>query len=46
MTVGLNWFLNPNMKIQCNYMLAQRDGQQGQGNGNFDGFGVRAAIDF
>ncbi len=46
MTVGLNWFLNPNMKIQWNYMLAHRDGQQGQGNGNFDGFGVRAAIDF
>ena len=46
MTVGLNWFLNPNMKIQWNYILAQRDGQQGQGNGNFDGFGVRAAIDF
>ena len=46
MTAALNWFLNPNMKIQWNYLLAHRDGQQGQGSGWFDGFGVRAAFDF
>ena len=37
MMAGLHWFLNPNMKIQWNYTLAQRDGQQGKGNGHFDG---------
>ncbi len=46
MTVGLNWFLNPNMKIQGNYLLANRDGQQGSGDGWFNGLGVRAAFDF
>lgn len=46
MTLGLNWFLNPNMKIQGNYLLANRQGQQGQGDGWFNGIGVRAACDF
>jgi phosphate-selective porin OprO/OprP len=46
MTFGLNWFLNPNMKIQGNYLLAHRDGQQGAGDGWFSGLGVRAAFDF
>lgn len=45
-TVGLNWFLNPNMKIQGNYLLAYREGQQGGGDGWFSGFGLRAACDF
>ena len=46
LTFGLNWFLNPNMKIQGNYLVAQRDGQQGAGDGWFSGLGVRAAFDF
>ena len=46
MALGLNWFLNPNMKIQFNYMIANRDGQQGVGNGWINGFGTRAAWDF
>jgi len=46
LTVGLNWFLNPNMKIQGNYILADRHGQQGQGDGWFNGLGVRAACDY
>ncbi len=46
LTIGLNWFLNPNMKIQGNYLLAHRNGQQGAGDGWFSGFGVRAAFDF
>ena len=46
MTMALNWFLNPNMKIQGNYILTHRDGQQGQGSGWFNGFGMRAAFDF
>jgi phosphate-selective porin OprO/OprP len=46
MTLGLNWFLNPNMKIQGNYLLARRDGQQDQGSGWFNGLGIRVAWDF
>lgn len=46
LTLGLNWFLNPNMKIQGNYLLANRQGQQGQGDGWFNGLGIRAACDF
>lgn len=46
MTIGLNWFLNPNMKVQANYLLTHRDGPQGQGSGWFNGLGVRAACDF
>ena len=46
MTLGLNWFLNPNMKIQLNCLLARREGQQGQGDGWFNGIGMRTAVDF
>jgi phosphate-selective porin OprO/OprP len=46
MTIGLNWFLNPNMKIQGNYLLTHRDSQQGQGDGWFNGLGMRVACDF
>src|SRR6266540_412791 len=28
-TAGLNWFLNPNMKVQFNYILEHRDAPQG-----------------
>jgi len=45
-TLGLNWFLNPNMKIQFNYMLLHRDGQQDVAEGWINGFGTRAAVDF
>jgi len=45
-TLGLNWFLNPNTKIQFNYMLLHRDGQQDVAEGWINGFGTRAAVDF
>ncbi len=45
-TLGLNWFLNPNMKIQSNYVYTMRDAQAGPGGGNYSGFGMRVAWDF
>jgi phosphate-selective porin OprO/OprP len=46
MTVGVNWFLNPNMKLQWNYFLAHRDVANPAGDGFVQGFAVRSAIDF
>jgi phosphate-selective porin OprO and OprP len=45
-TFGLNWFFNPNMKCQFNYILEHRDGPQGVARGWINGFGVRVAYDF
>ena len=45
-TFGLNWFLNPNMKVQLNYILEHRDAPQGVTKSWINGVGVRAAYDF
>lgn len=48
-TVGLNWFLNPNTKVQWNYDLTQRNFtniQGDNGNGNLSSYGMRLAFDF
>lgn len=52
-TLGLNWFWNPNMKIQFNYSVTQRDMSKvvtpvdrTAGSGQINGFGTRLAIDF
>jgi phosphate-selective porin OprO/OprP len=45
-TFGLNWFLNPNMKIQLNYILERRDAPTDAVSGWVNGVGVRAAYDF
>jgi phosphate-selective porin OprO/OprP len=45
-TVGLNWFLNPNMKLQLNYILEHRDAPQDVARGWINGIGVRGAYDF
>jgi phosphate-selective porin OprO/OprP len=45
-TVGLNWFLNPNMKFQLNYILEHRDAPQGIVQGWISGVGLRGAYDF
>jgi phosphate-selective porin OprO/OprP len=44
-TVGLNWFWNPNMKVQLNYILERRD-QTGVAPAWISGVGVRGAYDF
>jgi phosphate-selective porin OprO/OprP len=44
-TVGLNWFWNPNMKVQLNYILERRD-QPGVSPAWINGLGVRGAYDF
>ncbi len=48
-TLGLNWFLNPNMKIQANYVATDRDSlgsPTAPGAGVIHGFGMRIAHDF
>ena len=47
-TVGLNWFWNPNMKVQFNYMLTDRNSAAagGVGDGTVEGLGMRFAHDF
>jgi phosphate-selective porin OprO/OprP len=44
-TVGVNWYLNPNMKVQFNYIAEHRD-QPGATTGWINGIGLRAAYDF
>lgn len=45
-TAGLNWFLNPNMKIQWNYSATHRATASHVGEGFIHGFGIRLAHDF
>ena len=51
-TLGLNWCLNQNMKVQFNYSITNRHspaspGQPiGQSDGTIQGFGMRLAMDF
>jgi len=49
-TYGLNWFLNPNMKCQFNYINTYRDVSATTsfpgGSGWIHGFGIRIACDF
>jgi phosphate-selective porin OprO/OprP len=49
-TLGLNWFLNPNMKIQWNWDYTHRSSvQTATGftpSGDILGFGTRLAVDF
>jgi phosphate-selective porin OprO/OprP len=44
MTLGLNWYLNTNAKIQFNYDYTQRG--ETPTRGHVHGFGTRCAFDF
>jgi phosphate-selective porin OprO/OprP len=44
-TFGVNWYLNANMKVQCNYIVEHRD-QPGAAVGWINGIGIRGAYDF
>lgn len=45
-TAGLNWFLNPNMKVQFNYSITDRQSIIARHDGVIQGFGMRLAHDF
>ncbi|MBS0267128.1 MAG: hypothetical protein JSS02_34700 [Planctomycetes bacterium] len=45
-TLGLNWFLNPHMKVQWNYSITDRQSINVANSGIFQGFGMRVAHDF
>lgn len=45
-TAGVNWFLNPNMKVQWNYFVSARSGFAPTSDNLVHGFATRLAIDF
>ena len=46
LTIGVNWYLNPNFKLQWNYVRAWRDSDTPDRDGHVDMFGMRVAFDF
>ncbi len=46
LTLGVNWILNPNTKIQWNYDYATRGGLGAANNGDLHAFGMRMQFDF
>jgi phosphate-selective porin OprO/OprP len=45
-TVGLNWYLNPNTRLMANYVYTFRSQDSAAPSGGFDAFGVRVHFDF
>ncbi|HYV34417.1 MAG TPA: porin [Gemmataceae bacterium] len=46
MTLGVNWYLNPQVWIMANYILTHVDSTVPGASGDFQGFGVRVHVDF
>jgi len=44
--LGLNWFLNPNMKVQWNMAIDHREAVPSGSDGWTYIFGARVALDF
>ena len=46
-TIGVNWYLTSNCKVQCNYVNGNRSVDKSLANsGTIQGFGLRAVVDF
>ncbi len=45
-TLGLNWYLNPYMKLQWNYTYLYRNAPNPANDGGVHAFGTRIAVDF
>ena len=47
MTLGVNWYLNPNTRVMLNYVKADPTlDSDGDSDGDADLFGMRFQIDF
>jgi phosphate-selective porin OprO and OprP len=46
LTLGVNWYLNPNAKFQVNYDLTRRGDTNTPADGVIQALGVRMAYDF
>jgi phosphate-selective porin OprO/OprP len=45
-TLGLNWFMNPNAKMQFTYDLAHRGQVRETAPGYINSYGIRLSYDF